>query len=188
MNFQEIKESIRAEMPVKRYEHTLGVEYTAACLAMRYGTDVEQARLAGLLHDCAKYIPASEKIRICEEQHLGVSAYERKNPELLHAKLGAYLAEMRYNIHDQEILSSIVWHTTGRPGMSLLEKIIFIADYMEPNRNHAPNLGEVRKIAFEDLDICLRKILEDMVIYLESSGFVTDPMTRETLEFYRSSL
>ena len=112
----------------------------------------------------------------------------RKNPELLHAKLGAYLAEMRYNIHDQEILSSIVWHTTGRPGMSLLEKIIFIADYMEPNRNHAPNLGEVRKIAFEDLDVCLRKILEDMVIYLESSGFVTDPMTRETLEFYRSSL
>lgn len=186
MTIQEMKRILKGDMPEKRYEHTLGVEYTAICLAMRYGADQEKARIAGLLHDCAKSAP--QKVRLCEEAGISVTECERENPELLHAKLGAHMARERYHIEDEEILSAIRWHTTGKPDMSLLDKIVFIADYMEPNRNHAPNLPEVRKLAFVDLDACLLTILKDMVSYLKESSLTTDPMTQTTYEYYRSVL
>ena len=118
MSIQKIKEDLKKKLSSKRYEHTMGVEYTSTCLAMRYGADIEKARLAGLLHDCAKYLSSG----------IPVSAYERKNPELLHAKLGACFANELYGVTDPEILSAIIWHTTGCPEMSLLDKIVFIAD------------------------------------------------------------
>ena len=189
MKITEMKERLQGELPGFRYEHTLGVEYTSACLALRYGADMEKARIAGLLHDCAKCIPTEQKLSDCEAYGLPVSEWERKNPELLHAKLGAVLARRDYGIEDEEILSAITWHTTGKPAMSLLDKIVFIADYMEPNRaNKAPNLPEVRVLAFEDLDRCLLRILTDTVDYLAEKGGVTDPMTRETCEYYQEEL
>ena len=155
MSIQKIKEDLKKKLSSKRYEHTMGVEYTSTCLAMRYGADIEKARLAGLLHDCAKYLSSEEKLSECERYGIPVSAYERKNPELLHAKLGACFANELYGVIDPEILSAIIWHTTGCPEMSLLDKIVFIADYMEANRNQAEDLPEVRALAFKDLDACL---------------------------------
>ena len=161
MNREEIKKDLKNLLSEKRFEHTLGVEYTSACLAMRYGADMEKARMAGLLHDCAKYLSADDKIAYSKRFGMPMSKYEKKNPELLHAKLGACFAHTKYGVTDPEILSAITWHTTGKPDMSLLDKIVYVADYLEPNRNQAPNLPEVRELAFRDLDDCLCQILED---------------------------
>lgn len=188
MNREEIKRDLKKILSGKRYEHTLGVEYTASCLAMRYGADMEKARMAGLLHDCAKSISSEDKLEYCKKYGMPVSEYEQKNPELLHAKLGACFANTKYGVSDPEILSAITWHTTGKPDMSLLDKIVFIADYMEPNRNQATDLPEVRKLAFQDLDQCLFLILKDTIAYLAGKKCVTDPMTQKTYEYYQEML
>ena len=109
---------------------------------------------------------------------------ELKNPQLLHAKVGSFLAMEEFDIHDQDIINAILNHTTGRPDMSPLEKIIYIADYIEPGRKQAPNLTPIRKVAFEDLNKALLMILEDTLSYLESTGSVVDAMTQKTYDFY----
>ena len=182
---QKIKENLKKKLSSKRYEHTIGVEYTSTCLAMRYGVDIEKARIAGLLHDCAKYLSSEDKISKCESYGIPVSDYERKNPELLHAKLGACFANEIYGVTDSEILSAIIWHTTGCPDMSLLDKIVFIADYIEANRDKAEDLPKVRELAFKDIDACLLLILEDTIAYLARKKSVTDPMTQKTYDYYK---
>lgn len=181
---EEMKVALKSKMTEKRYEHTLGVEYTSACLAMRYGIDMEKAMTAGLLHDCAKHLLPEKKLQKCKKYNLPVQEFERKNPELLHAKLGAYFAEHKYGVKDTEVLSAITWHTTGRPAMTMLDKIVYIADYIEPNRNQAPNLPVVRDLAFKNIDLCLLTILEDSLDYLDKKKAAVDPMTKETYDYY----
>ena len=91
------------------------------------------------------------------------------------------------NFNDEEILSAITWHTTGRPGMTLLDKIIYIADYIEPNRNILPEMDIIRKEAFSDIDKCLLHILKNCVTYLDNKKAVIDPLTRETYEYYSNN-
>ncbi len=141
---KDLKKELKKEMDDSRYEHTLGVMYTCAALAMRYNYDLEKAMLAGLLHDCAKCMPNAKKLKMAEKHHLEISELERKNPFMLHAKLGAFLAKKKYDIEEEEILDAIRWHTTGRPQMTLLDKIVYIADYIEPKRDKAPNLAVIR--------------------------------------------
>lgn len=183
-----LQHTLKKELDEDRYQHTLGVMYTSASMAMRYGADVTQALLAGLLHDCAKCIPGDKKIHLCEKYGLPVSDVEYENPGLLHARLGAYLAEKKYHIHDQEIIHAIGSHTTGRPGMSLLEKIVYIADYIEPGRRELPNMKEVRPLAFTNIDQCLYRILEDSLVYLNSRNISVDPMTQKTYDYYKNEL
>lgn len=183
-----INKELKKQLDKERYEHTQGVMYTAAALAMCHGADIERALLAGLLHDCAKCIPSRKKIRLCEKYHLEINKTERDNPSLLHAKLGAYLAEKKYRVSNQEILYAIKSHTTGRSGMSLLEKIIYIADYIEPGRAELPNMKEVRHLAFLDIDACLYRILEDSLTYLKSRNIPIDDATEKTYEFYKMQL
>lgn len=181
-----IERKVKKELDQYRYMHTLGVMYTAASLAMRYQADVKDAMLAGLLHDCAKCIPGQDKIRLCKKYDIDITPIELSNPGLLHAKLGAYLAKKEYHVENEEILQAIRSHTTGRPDMSLLEKIIYIADYIEPGRNPLPNMDLVRKLAFEDLDECLFVMLKDSLEYLNSRNIPIDPMTEQTYEFYNN--
>ena len=172
----------------ERYEHTLGVMYTAASMAMRYDADIDKALMAGLLHDCAKCISGENKIKLCGRYHLSVSEVEKSNPSLLHAKLGAFLAAKKYHVDDKEIVNAIASHTTGRPHMSLLEKIIYIADYIEPGREELPNMAEVRKLAFHDIDACLYRILKDSLVYLDSRNIPIDPMTEKSYQYYKEKL
>ncbi|MDD6327903.1 MAG: bis(5'-nucleosyl)-tetraphosphatase (symmetrical) YqeK, partial [Lachnospiraceae bacterium] len=150
MNHEKMMERLKTNIKAKRFEHSLGVEYTAACLAYVHGADVEKARIAGLLHDCAKGIPTKEKLEKALKHGLPVNSFEKNNPDLLHAKLGAYYARYKYEIKDIDILNAITYHTTGRPDMSLLEKIIYVADYIEPNRKPIDELDIIRKEAFID--------------------------------------
>ena len=185
MNYTEMKKRLKKTQDKERYEHTKGVMNTAICLAMAHGCDMEKAKLAGLLHDCAKCIPNSEKLSLCEKHNILITAVEAENPFLLHAKLGALLAEIEYDITDPDILHAIKVHTTGEPDMNLLDKIIYIADYIEPNRNKAPNLELIRKLAFRDLNACMAQILRDTLIYLRSGHGSIDSTTELTYEFYR---
>jgi predicted HD superfamily hydrolase involved in NAD metabolism len=181
----EIEDKLKKELTENRYRHTLGVTYTACSLAMVHGADLRQARLGGLLHDCAKCIPNSDKIEICKKKKIDVTEFEMEHPVLLHAKLGAYLARKEYGCEDPAVLDAISWHTTGRPAMTLLEKIIFISDYIEPNRDKQPNLAEIRKLAFTDLDRCMYLILRDTVDYLSENPKSMDHTTLAAYEYYK---
>ena len=115
---------------------------------------------------------------------LPVSKYEEKNPDMLHAKLGAYYARYKYDVVDQVILDAITYHTTGRPNMTLMDKIIFVADYIEPNRKMLPEMEEIRKEAFTDLDACVIHILKNTLDYLNRTTAEMDYMTQKTYDFY----
>ncbi len=186
--FPNYQKKLKKELDADRYEHTIGVAYTAAALAMRYGANIQQAQVAGLLHDCAKCIPNQKKIALCQKYNIKITEVELENPFLLHAKLGAFLAMHKYGITDKEITSAILSHTTGRPNMSLLVKIIFVADYIEPQRKKQPNLAEIRKLAFIDLDRALLQILEDTLAFLSASAGSVDPMTEKTYLYYKNLL
>ena len=186
MDYTEIHSWLKNHLNEKRYIHTLGTAECAKELAEKFNLDSDKAYLTGLLHDCAKCVPADEKIKLCEKNHIEISDAEYKNPGLLHAKLGAFFAREKYGIENEEILRSIESHTTGRPNMSLLDKIIYIADYIEPGRDVAPNLPEVRALAFVDIDACLYRILEDTLAYLAEKGATLDPATEETFLYYKN--
>lgn len=181
---KDLKKELKKEMDDSRYEHTLGVMYTCAALAMRYNYDLEKAMLAGLLHDCAKCMPNVKKLKMAQKHQLEISELEHKNPFMLHAKLGAFLAKKKYDIEDEEILDAIRWHTTGRPQMTLLDKIVYVADYIEPKRDKAPNLAVIRQMAFTNLDDALLKILIDTLGYLGDSPEHVDSMTKMTYDYY----
>ena len=184
MDRQKIINRLKTKINEKRMEHSLGVEYTAACLAFVHGEDVEMARLAGLLHDCAKGLPTKEKLEKARKHGLPISKYEEKNPDMLHAKLGAYYARYKYDVTEQKVLDAITYHTTGRPNMSLLEKIIFVADYIEPNRKLIKDMEEIRKEAFEDIDKCVIHILKNTLDYLSETVCDMDYMTQMTYNYY----
>lgn len=185
-NIKKIRKAMERTLDSKRFEHTLGVAYTAAALAMRYGGDIIKAETAGMLHDCAKCLSNEKRLSICEKHNISVNDIERRNPFLLHAKVGSYIAMQKYNIHDTDTINAILNHTTGRPDMSLLEKIVYISDYIEPGRKQAPNLSDIRKLAFIDLDEALLRILEDTLVYLNTIDGDIDPMTQKTYDFYKA--
>ena len=184
-DLKKIRKYMEKNLDYKRFEHTLGVAYTASALAMCHDEDISKAQIAGLLHDCAKCIPNPQKLELCKEYQIPVTPAEEASPSLLHAKLGALLAEKEYDITNPEILHAIKVHTTGEPGMSILDKIIFIADYIEPGRDKAPNLDRIREIAFKDLNACMAQILRDTLIYLKQGQECIDPTTEMTYEFYK---
>ena len=185
-DIRKIRKAMEKALDPKRYEHTLGVAYTAAALAMRYVEDIKNAILAGMLHDCAKCLTNEKRLIICEKYNIAINDAERKNPYLLHAKVGSFLAMKKYGVTDKDVINAILNHTTGRPGMSLLEKIIWIADYIEPGRKQAPNLALIRKLAFEDLDQAFLTALRDTLEYLHAGKMEVDNMTQRTYDFYRN--
>ena len=188
--FFHIEKKLQDVLKKKRYAHTLGVRYTAAALAMRHGCSVEKAQMAGLLHDCAKGYSGEELLALASKYGLDISKAEMKTPHLLHAKVGAYLAEYEYGVTDEDILNAIRFHTTGKPGMTMLEKIVFIADYIEPNRRMLKGLPRCRALAFENLDVAMYEILKSTLEYLcgqeETEGI--DETTRSAYEYYKRSV
>lgn len=182
--FEIIQTKLKIALDDPRYEHTLGVMYTAGCMAMAHGYEVKKAMLAGLLHDCAKCLSHEERLSLCNEYNIPVTESELENKALLHAKAGAILAKIEYDITDEDILHAIAVHTTGEPDMNMLDKIIYIADYIEPGRDKAPNLDLVRTLAYKDLDACMAQILYDTLNYLQTRGGTIDPTTERTYQFY----
>ncbi len=185
MTFSEIQADLQKTLKSSRFSHTMGVVETSAKLAGINGYDVEKAKLAALLHDCAKYMPDDSRVAFCEERGVEVTEAERLNTSLLHAKCGSIVAKEKYDIADPDILHAITVHTTGCPGMNLLDTIIFVADYIEPGRDQAPHLAELRKMSVENLDLTAYYILKDTLDYLEGRDLPIDPSTRNTYLYFK---
>ncbi|MDE6889529.1 MAG: bis(5'-nucleosyl)-tetraphosphatase (symmetrical) YqeK [Eubacterium sp.] len=183
---EKYQKKLQKHLDKGRYEHTLGVMYTCAALAMAYHYDMEKAMLAGLLHDCAKNIPNDKKLEMCKKHHIEITEVERENPFLLHAKVGAWVAKKKYDIRDEEILHAIKVHTTGEPAMQTLDMILFIADYIEPGRDKAANLDQIREMAFRSLEQTVEQILFDTLHYLNQKSGRIDPTTEVTYEYYKN--
>ncbi len=179
---------LKEKLSAKRFEHSIGVAYTAGTMAFVHGVDYEKALIAGLLHDCAKYVPNDKKIQKCQKRKIEITECEYRNPELLHAKLSAVYAREKYDVKDEEILTAIACHTTGRPEMTTLDKIIYIADYIEPNRAVLPEMEIIRREAYTDLDKCLVHILHNCISYLEKKKAVVDPITQATYSYYMDGM
>ncbi len=169
-----------------RFIHSVMVAGTAAALAMKYGADPGRAQVAGILHDNAKCYDDEELVELCRKKDIAISDFEEKHGFLLHAKYGAYVARKKYGIEDEDVLNAIRWHTTGHENMTLLEKIIFVADYMEPLRNKAKNLDLIRDTVLngKDIDDAVRMIMHDTLEYLHASDFKIDPVTQAAYDHY----
>ncbi len=184
MTIDEMKQDLKKNQTKHRYEHIIGVADTAACLAMRYGESVKQAYLAGLLHDNAKHFSEEALLRFCMSHQIEITKAEQRAPYLLHAKVGAYLANEVYGIQDADVLNAIAYHTTCRAGMSMLEKIIALADYIEPSRKEIPNLSEVRGQAFVNLDQAVILMLQNTIEYVSATKGIdyVDPLSKQAYD------
>jgi len=182
-----LEQKLQQKLQPKRYLHTLGVAYLSASLAMCHGVSHRDALVAGLLHDCAKNYPDQELLERCLTLQLPLSEHERRIPDLLHAAYGAYLAKEEYGITQEDILRAVRNHTLGRPGMSLLEQIVYLADYFEPERIQptTPCLDEIRKTAFQNLDEATYLVSKNTLQYFKSTGKEADPMTYKVFEYYK---
>ncbi|NBH32756.1 HD domain-containing protein [Clostridiaceae bacterium] len=180
------RKQLKSKLDPMRYEHCLSVSYTCMALAMRYGYDLHQAELAGLLHDCAKRYGDNELIVKCQKHKIELTEGELKAPAVIHAKYGAWMAEHKFGVCDEEILSAIRCHTAGKPHMGILDKILYIADYIEPRRNKASNLEKMRYLAFQDLDQTMYEILAGTLAYLKKKNANIDPMTRQAYEYFEN--
>jgi predicted HD superfamily hydrolase involved in NAD metabolism len=175
-NDKKIEEYLENNLKIRRFRHSLGVRDTAATLAQIYGEDVEKAKIAGIVHDCAKNMQDEELIKICLEHGMDISDVYKESPQLLHGVVGAIIANELMEIYDKDILNAISYHTTGREEMSLLEKIIYISDYIEPMRNF-PGVEAIRDMAFKDLDIALLKAFDNTIKFVINNEELLHPHT-----------
>lgn len=151
----DIKEQLRHMLTEKRYIHSLGVADTAEKLANRCGVDPQKAYTAGLVHDAAKNLSLEESVEACHRLGVSLDEIELANPALIHASLGAEYIEEQFGIADREIKDAVRYHTTGRAGMGMLEKIIYLADMIEPNRCF-DGVDKLRALAENDInDACI---------------------------------
>ena len=161
----------------RRIPHVLGTEQEAIRLAQRYGADVEKARVAALLHDCTKKLDMPEQLALCERYGIELDELERQALKLLHAKTGAAIAKDVFGV-DEEVYSAIWYHTTGHAGMTKLEKIIYLADYIEPSRDF-PGVDRLRNVCYEDLD---KGLLLGLEMTIEEMTAMGNPVHHATIE------
>lgn len=179
-----MKEKLKKVLRESRYRHSIGVCETAVELARLYGADEEKAYIAGLLHDCAKCFDNETQIAMCKEYGIELDKITLACPAVIHAPLGAAVARSEYGIEDEEILRAIRLHTTGGTKMTGLDKIIYIADMIEPTREYN-GVDELREIAFKDLDEAMLSALQSTLKFNIQKGTVIHP---DTLSAWNSLL
>jgi putative HD superfamily hydrolase of NAD metabolism len=178
MKIEEAEETIRRLLPEKRFRHSVGVSETAGKLAKKYGADHEKARLAGMLHDIVKYFSDEQLAAVIRRREDVPDDFLEFSDKLWHAPVGAVYAEEKLGISDREILDAMTYHTTGRRNMTLLDKIIFLADYIEPGRDFA-GVDEVREEAGKDLNEAVYQELQRTIIHLLENRKSVYPKTFE---------
>lgn len=179
MNYDQAVDKLSKELMPKRYKHSLGVSKTAAELAIRFNADKYKAKMAGLLHDCARKIPSKSLLQTARTFAIVVNSVEECQPILLHAQIGAFLAREEFGVEDPDILRAIELHTTGGPNMSLLDKIVYLADFIEPNRDF-PGVTRLRSLAFQDLDEALLAAFDHSISFILEKEQLIHPATIES--------
>ncbi len=184
MTEQKARRLAKKRLSAKRYQHTLNVRRMAVKLAKRWGADPEKAALAALLHDTAKELPREEMLQILKDNAIMAENAQNRPSPVWHGICAAILAQTQWGVEDEEVLSAIRCHTTGKPGMSLLDEIVFLADMTSAERDY-PEVDYLRKLEKEDIHRAMREALEMNLHWLEESGKPVDEETRAALEDLR---
>jgi len=177
----ELSEKLKNNISQRRYIHSVNVMNCSIQLAKRYNAEIWDAAVAGLLHDCGKEIDDNRALELSAHYGIEVDEISALQPDLLHGKIGAFIAMEQYlredfGINTETVLSAIRWHTTGIPGMSQIDTIIFLADFIEPERNFA-GLAEIQKEAFIDLYRAALMAMDSTVLYILRKGRPLHPDT-----------
>ena len=186
LKLQELRPVALSYLKAKRIAHVLGTEETAVKLAEKYGADVDKARVAALLHDCTKRLTMEEQLALCEKYGIVLDELEQRALTLLHAKTGAALAREVFGA-DDEICNAILWHTTGKPDMTRLEKVIYLADFIEPSRSF-PGVEALRRTVWQDLDQGLLMGLSMTIEEMEEMGNPVHHNTIEARDYLRGKM
>ncbi len=184
MTEQKARRLAKKRLSAKRYQHTLNVRRMAVKLAKRWGADPEKAALAALLHDTAKELPREEMLQILNDNAIMAENAQNRPSPVWHGICAAILAQTQWGVEDEEVLSAIRCHTTGKPGMSLLDEIVFLADMTSAERDY-PEVDYLRKLEKKDIHQAMREALEMNLHWLEESGRPVDEETRAALEDLR---
>ncbi|TVY09056.1 bis(5'-nucleosyl)-tetraphosphatase (symmetrical) YqeK [Paenibacillus cremeus] len=177
MTREEIIESVRSQMPEKRWAHVQGVMATSVILAERFGADPVKAELAAILHDVCKFWRVDEQAKVIRDNGLPADLLDY-DKELWHAHAGAWIATERYGVTDEEVLDAIRYHTSGRRRMTLLDKVVCLADYMEPGRDF-PGVNNIREKAEHSLERALIEGFDGTIRFLLEKGKRIYPLTLE---------
>lgn len=185
-NTEQINNKLQKILTHGRFVHTQGVAREAVRLARHYGLDTKKAYVAGLLHDCAKDYTSDEKRKLCKEYKVNLDDIIDKQIDLVHSFLGAVLCKKEYGIKDKDIVNAVRYHTTGRADMSELEKIIYLADCIEPNRKNYEGLEKTRELAYIDLDLAMKYSLESTIKHNENKGRIIHPLSLEAVNYFKN--
>ncbi|HEY5563460.1 MAG TPA: bis(5'-nucleosyl)-tetraphosphatase (symmetrical) YqeK [Clostridiaceae bacterium] len=173
---KDIDDYLKENLKKERYFHSIGVMNSSLALAKLYGADEEKASLAGLIHDNAKAMPDLALIKIAKKNEFKLDKVYKAYPQLLHGFASSIIGRDVMGIEDEDILSAVACHTTGKENMNLLDKIIYIADYIEVNRNF-PGVKELRELAFKDLNKAMLKAFDMTLNYVIEGGKLIHPLT-----------
>lgn len=179
-----IKKEIKSLLDSERYIHSLGVEKEAVKLGERYDIDIEKCKIAALIHDCQKNLKDEELMEKALFYGINIDKIQKKSPQLLHGPVGALYSRQQFEINDEDILNAVYYHTTGRDNMSMLEKIIYIADIIEENRDYFKGLDEIREQAYIDINKALIMSADSTITYVIQRKNLIHPLTIE----FRNSL
>lgn len=175
---------LKNNLKESRYVHTMGVREEAINLAKHYGADQGKAELAALIHDCCKNKSVDELVSIANQLNLPLDEMQLDSTALLHGPVGAAFAKDYFKIDNPEVIDAVACHTTGKADMTLLDKIIYLADYIEPNRESFEGLDELREIAYVDLDKAMLKALNMSVKHVKSKGATVHPDTLSAIKYF----
>ena len=183
MTIDEMREKLKTTLSEKRFIHSIGVMDTAIRMAEHFGADTEKTAIAGLLHDCAKEFSHNELYCLCDKYNITLDPVSQENPALLHGYVGAEIARECYGIDDADIYDAIYFHTVGKPDMSLMTKIIYIADIVEPGRKF-DGVQNIRNLLEDDIDKALVLQIDGTIRTLLSKGVMIHTNTIDTRNFY----
>lgn len=185
MTYQQAEDMVRQTLSPKRFQHTMNVKKLAVRMAQHYGVDTEKAALAAILHDSAKELPRTELLQIMQDNAIIKKGTQNRPEPVWHGICAAILAKTQWNVQDEEILSAIACHTTGRENMSKLDKILFLADMTSAERDY-PGVEELRSLEMRNLDKAMIQALKMTISFVEQKNAIADPESAKALAWLQA--
>ena len=185
MTYQQAEDMVRQTLSPKRFQHTMNVKNLAVRMAQHYGVDTEKAALAAILHDSAKELPRTELLQIMQDNAIIKKGTQNRPEPVWHGICAAILAKTQWNVQDEEILSAIACHTTGKEDMSKLDKILFLADMTSAERDY-PGVEELRSLEMRNLDKAMIQALKMTISFVEQKNAIADPESAKALAWLQA--
>ena len=185
MTYQQAEDMVRQTLSPKRFQHTMNVKNLAVRMAQHYGVDTEKAALAAILHDSAKELPRTELLQIMQDNAIIKKGTQNRPEPVWHGICAAILAKTQWNVQDEEILSAIACHTTGKENMSKLDKILFLADMTSAERDY-PGVEELRSLEMRNLDKAMIQALKMTISFVEQKNAIADPESAKALDWLQA--